>query len=120
MAEVRNPMSLQIEKSQLDDAVILKIDGELDVHTGPELRQEIQSQLGAQPKMLIVDLNGVGMVDSTGLGVLIGGCRRAKDAGTDLRVVCDNTRVKRILDISGLSRLFRIEPDVEAALADGG
>ena len=66
---------------------------------------------------LIVDMEGVEFLDSTGLGVLVGGLKRvrAHDVGIDL--VCTQGRILRIFRITGLSKVFNIYDSVDEALA---
>lgn len=69
---------------------------------------------------VIADLRGATFIDSTGLGVLVGGANRARGAGCALRVVCDVERVLKLLRITGLHAVLDVYPTVEEAVAGAG
>ncbi|HEX8008411.1 MAG TPA: STAS domain-containing protein [Trebonia sp.] len=99
---------------------VVEISGEIDVYTAPRLRETLVSLVEAGNYRLIVDMEGVEFLDSTGLGVLVGGLKRvrAHDGGIDL--VCTQGRILRIFRITGLSRVFNIFGTVSEALASHG
>jgi anti-sigma B factor antagonist len=68
--------------------------------------------------LLIIDLGGVGFIDSTGLGVIIGVLKRLRTADGDLRIVADNARVRRVFEITDLTRVFNLYTTVEEAVID--
>jgi anti-sigma B factor antagonist len=96
---------------------IVEVSGEIDVYTAPRLRETLVSLVEAGNYRLIVDMEGVEFLDSTGLGVLVGGLKRvrAHDGGIDL--VCTQGRILRIFRITGLSKVFNIFGTVDEALA---
>ncbi len=72
--------------------------------------------LDAGVDRLVVDLSGVTFIDSTALGVLIGGVRRVRDAGGAMTLVVTSRAVERVLSITGLDRVFTIHATRAAAL----
>jgi len=74
--------------------------------TCPQLRQEIVGQITQGNLHLIVDLNNVEFIDSTGLGVLIGGLKRARGHGGDLRVTGVDARLGRVFELTGLGEIL--------------
>lgn len=98
-----------------DGATVIEVGGEIDVYTAPKLREKIISLVDDGRYRLIVDLSGVEFLDSTGLGVLVGGLKRVRqhDGGIDL--VCTQPRILRIFRITGLSRVFEIYDTVDEA-----
>jgi anti-sigma B factor antagonist len=102
-------MNLQIETRYPREGVaLLRTEGELDVYTSPQLKQTLVDLMSRGVTRFILDLNGVEYVDSTGLGVLIGALRRAADRDGCLKLLCDNSRVRRIFEITGLTKVFDI------------
>jgi len=99
---------------------VVEVSGEIDVYTAPRLRETLVSLVEAGNYRLIVDMEGVEFLDSTGLGVLVGGLKRvrAHDGGIDL--VCTQGRILRIFRITGLSKVFNIFGTVDEALASYG
>jgi len=96
------------------DRTVLEVAGEVDVYTGPTLRDRISDLLDSGAHDLVVDLGKVDFIDSTGLGVLVGALNRAKELGGSLQLVCAQERVLKLLRITGLDQVFT----VRASLAE--
>ena len=105
------------EYSAAQGRTVIAVSGEIDVYTAPRLRETLVGLVDAGNYRLIVDMEGVEFLDSTGLGVLVGGLKRvrAHDGGIDL--VCTQGRILRIFRITGLSRVFNIYDSVDEAVA---
>ena len=90
--------------------------GQLDVATAPELRQKlVEAQYGGQAHVL-VDLDGIEFIDSMGLGVLIGGLKRARTHQRQFVVACSQPRILRVLELTGLDDVLRVVPEPGAVL----
>ncbi|MFV2038861.1 MAG: STAS domain-containing protein [Acidimicrobiales bacterium] len=87
---------------------VLGVHGEIDMATCPQLRQEIVGQISQGRLHLEIDLSGVDFIDSTGLGVLIGGLKRARAQGGDLRVSGIHGRIKKVFDLTGLGDVLAV------------
>jgi anti-anti-sigma factor len=59
-------------------------------------------------RMLVIDIDGVTVLDDSGLGVLLGAAGSAREAGADLIVVCNNDRLRDRLDRTGFSRAVEV------------
>ena len=105
------------EYSAAPGRTVIAVSGEIDVYTAPRLREMLIRLVDEEKYHLIVDMEGVEFLDSTGLGVLVGGLKRVRshDGGIDL--VCTQGRILRIFRITGLSKVFNIFDSVEGALA---
>jgi anti-sigma B factor antagonist len=105
------------EYSAAPGRTVIAVGGEIDVYTAPRLREMVIRLVDEGKYHLIVDMEGVEFLDSTGLGVLVGGLKRVRlhDGGIDL--VCTQGRILRIFRITGLSKVFSIFDSVEQALA---
>jgi anti-sigma B factor antagonist len=111
-------MQLKVEtRTPQEGVAVIGLEGEVDVYTSPRLKQEMVDLLNRGLSNLVVDLNGVKYLDSTGLGVLIGGLKRARERDGDLRLICDNMRILRIFEITGLTKIFDIDRNEADALA---
>ena len=111
-------MNFSLSSRAVDGGVVvLDLQGEVDAFTAPKLKQEMVSQIERGAARIAVDLADVTYLDSTGLGVLIGGLKRTRDKGGDLVLVCPNSRISRIFDITGLSRIFEMFAAESDALA---
>jgi anti-sigma B factor antagonist len=96
---------------------LLVIGGEVDVYSAPKLREKITALIDAGMHRLILDIEGVEFLDSTGLGVLVGGLKRVRAHDGFMDIVCTRPRILRVLRISGLSEVFGIYNTVGDALA---
>ena len=86
-----------------ESATVVEVAGELDLHGAPQLRAELARaiELSAPPRV-IVDLNGVTFLDSTGVGVLVGALKRARELDGQLLFCNPQPRVCRVFEITGL------------------
>jgi anti-sigma B factor antagonist len=102
-------MNLAIEKSTAPNgAYVITVDGELDVYTAPRLKEAIAEALAGGHKTLVLDLLKVGFLDSTALGVLVGGLRSVRSEQGELRLVIDDPHVAKIFRITGFDGMFSI------------
>src|SRR5690606_39084420 len=79
-------MELEIPATDVDGWIVLAASGEIDVAAAPALREKLGELVEAGTTQVVVDLEGVDFIDSTGLGVLVGAVRRARAAGGDVRL----------------------------------
>jgi anti-sigma B factor antagonist len=99
---------------------VLEVGGEIDVYTAPTLRARLVALAEAGTTSIIVDLSRVEFLDSTGLGVLVGGLKRMRGIGGEFKIVCDQEKLLKIFRITGLDQIFALHPSVEAAAAQAG
>jgi anti-sigma B factor antagonist len=86
--------------------------GELDLLTGPELSCVLGEVTKTKPQALRLDLTELTFMDSTGIGIFVTTFKQlqAHDAGAQLIVSRANPRIHKLLELSGLTKLFTIEP----------
>ncbi len=109
-------MNFNIDTYNLDGGIpVIKLEGEVDVYTAPQLKQQMISLLEAGTKQVIVDLTKVEYFDSTALGVLIGGLKRMRERDGNLSLICPNPRIRRVFEITGLDKIFDIYNNVDEA-----
>ena len=98
---------------------IIEVVGELDVHTVRRLRERLAALVAEGNHHIVVDLQGVDFLDSTALGVLVGGLRRVHPYDGSFQLVCTNERILRIFRITGMINVFQIHSSPEAAVNSG-
>jgi len=96
---------------------VIDVQGEVDMFTAPKLRERLVETVDQGHYKVIVNLQGVSFMDSTGLGTLVGGLKRVKEHDGTLGLVCSSRPVLRVLSITGLNNVFPIHETVEQALA---
>ena len=103
--------------SPAGDRTVVEVGGEIDVYTAPKLREQLIDLVSAGQYHLVVDMEGVEFLDSTGLGVLVGGLKRVRAHEGSLRLVCTQERILKIFRITGLTKVFPIHATVDEAVA---
>ena len=110
-------MDLELETTTRGGASVLTLRGEIDVYTAPRLRQAIVDLVDAGTSHIVVDMEKVDFLDSTGLGVLVDGMKRVKSREGTLGIVATQDKILKIFDITGLNRAFAIHASVDEAVA---
>ena len=108
-------MELDINSECEGDVCVLKLEGEVDVYTAPRLKETLVADLESGHVNIIVDLENVAFIDSSGLGVLVGGLRRAKERSGTVRLVCTRENILKIFRITGLDKVFPVFFDIQEA-----
>jgi len=102
--------------TRLDGAVVVRLQGELDLYNAHEVRQALADAAEEAPERLIVDLAAVEFVDSTALGVLVEGRARLANRRAFL-IAAPAAETRRALEVSGLERHLSVHDSVDGALA---
>ena len=101
-------MDLTLQTREVGDGTIVAVGGEIDVYTAPKLRDKITELVADGHYHLVVDMEGVEFLDSTGLGVLVGGLKKVRAHDGSLQLVCTQDRLLKIFRITGLAKVFVI------------
>ena len=102
------PVQVMINEDRNGTRTVLAVNGEIDIATAPTLRQRIQDAVDDGVRLVAVDLTEVGFMDSTGLGVLIGGLKRLRQLEGNLVVVSPSDSVRKIFEVTGLVDVFGV------------
>jgi anti-sigma B factor antagonist len=108
-------MQLTIDVKKDGSACVLTVRGEVDVYTSPLLKSHLAEAIDEGCLDIVVDLDGVGFIDSSGLGALVSGLRRVKERSGSLRIVCTKDSILKVFRITGLDKVFPIMSSVEEA-----
>jgi len=85
-----------------------RVPSDIDTSTAWELKPLLLTELERHGPSLILDLEMVQFIDSTGLGMLVSILKEARKAGGSVRLINPNREVMRLLQITGLERVFEI------------
>jgi anti-sigma B factor antagonist len=111
-------MNFEIKTEQLPgDAWIISLAGEVDLYTAPEFKQQLLDVIANEAKQVVVDFSDTTFIDSTTLGVLVGGVKRLRTNDGQLSIVCGDRNITKIFEITGLDRVFTIYPTRAEAVA---
>lgn len=110
-------MSLDVQTRQADNGVtVVAPTGRLDVAGAPTLKDAISETLKNGHPKVVIDLEGVSFVDSTGLGSVIAALKQIRTSFGDLRLAAPNQQVRVVLELTTLDRVFPCYATVEDAL----
>ena len=110
-------MDLTLTTREVDGKTIVTVGGEIDVYTAPKLRDKITELVADGRYHIVIDMEAVEFLDSTGLGVLVGGLKKVRAHDGSLELVCTQDRLLKIFRITGLAKVFAIHGSAESALA---
>ncbi|WP_460515035.1 STAS domain-containing protein [Flindersiella endophytica] len=110
-------MDLSLSNRSEGNHMVVEVGGEIDVYTAPRLREKMVELVNAGHYNLVVDMEAVDFLDSTGLGVLVGGLKRVRSHDGSLQIVCTQERLLKIFRITGLTKVFPIHDSVQDAVA---
>jgi anti-sigma B factor antagonist len=107
-----------VSAERLGDGLgVVHVSGEVDMYTAPQLKQSMLTLIDEGASRVVIDLSAVTFIDSTALGVLIGGVRRLHSGGGAMALVVTGRPVQRVLSITGLDRVFTIHATLDEAVA---
>ncbi|WP_026874352.1 STAS domain-containing protein [Jiangella gansuensis] len=110
-------MDLSLSTRTESGRSVVVVGGEIDVYTAPRLRDQLVELVDSGHYHIVVDMRAVEFLDSTGLGVLVGGLKRVGQHDGSLRLVCNSERILKIFRITGLTKVFPIHESLEEAVA---
>jgi anti-sigma B factor antagonist len=110
-------VDLKLSHYDRDGIEVVDVAGEIDIYTAPRLRELLIDLVSTGSYQLVLNLDKVGFLDSTGLGVLVGAQRRVRAHDGLLDLVCTQQRILKIFRIAGLTEVFGIYATVDQAIA---
>lgn len=118
-ANLRGEELLLVSGEIVDHALVVSVEGELDLHTAPEFKHYIDKKLSADISItdLVMQMDKIKFIDSSGLGVIIGRYKQIEKRGGKLVFVSCSPQVHRILKLSGMPKIAYFADTVKEALA---
>jgi anti-sigma B factor antagonist len=114
-------MNFDIKTEQMgDSSYVISLAGEVDLYTAPEFKQQLLDAIAQGARHVVVDFSDTTFIDSTTLGVLVGGVKRLRTNDGQLSLVCNDRNITKIFEITGLDRVFTIYPTRDEALEQIG
>ena len=101
-------MELGVDVRKVGSHSVVDVKGEIDVYTAPKLREKLIELVSEGSYDVVVNLEGVDFLDSTGLGVLVGALKRVKAHDGSLSLICTQDKILKIFKITGLTKVFSI------------
>lgn len=111
-------MTLEVQTRKADNgATVIAPTGRLDVAGAPALKEAVSEIVKDGPQHVVIDMEGVSFVDSTGLGSVIAALKQVRGSQGELRLAAPNQQVRVVLELTTLDRIFPYYATVEEALA---
>ena len=110
-------MDLGLDVSEQNGYSVLAVSGEVDVATVPRLREQLHGLVAQGSNKIVVDLDSVDFLNSTGLGVLVGALKRVRSNDGELSLVCTQPRIRKVFEVTGLTKVFSLYDSVDEAVA---
>lgn len=109
---------MKIVRKILGDVAVFEIEGEIDAEHSASLKRALEKSFTENAKHLVLNLEKVGFIDSTGLGVFISLMRKLKERGGEIKLAALQDEVKSIFEITRLYRVFDILRTPEEAIQE--
>lgn len=109
-------MDLQIAVRKSGDVAIIDLAGEVDAYTSARFREVMVDIIEEGISKLVVAMARVDYIDSSGLGALVGGLKRTAERDGKIVVVCHQSQVRRVFEITGLEKVFPMFETEQEAL----
>ncbi len=97
---------MKVTQETQGTAAIFIVEGQVDLHTSPELRSQLRTALNSRSSPLVVDLNAVSFIDSSGLATLIEALKSVGSYGGKLRLCGLNPDVRKLFELARLNEVF--------------
>jgi len=110
-------VDLSLDTRHENGHTIIEVGGEIDVYTAPKLRDRISELVADGNYNLVIDMENVDFLDSTGLGVLVGGLKKLRAHDGSMQLICTQERLLKIFRITQLAKVFAIYDSQADALA---
>jgi anti-sigma B factor antagonist len=98
------------------DLAIVELEGEVDIYSSPQFKEALSQGIAEGVGRIVVDLAKVTFIDSTALGVVVGGVKGIRAHGGSLDIICRDENIRRIFEITGLDRILGMYGSREEAL----
>ena len=101
-------LDFDVSISHADGVAIVQVTGDLDCYTAPQLRAALLELVAEGSNEVVLDVSKSSFIDSTGLGVLVGGLRRFRQEGGDMVLRSPTSTTITLLEVTGVIKLFEI------------
>lgn len=109
-------MELTLRRTQVADRHVLVVSGDLDIVSIPRFNDALtRLTTDGRASTVVVDLDGAGLIDDAGLGLLLGAAGRARNSSGDVVVVCTEPRLRQRLTDTGFDRAINVVQSISGS-----
>ncbi|MCM3666763.1 anti-sigma factor antagonist [Mesobacillus subterraneus] len=109
-------MNISIDVKETESVLAVKVNGEIDAYTAPQLREKLFPLSEKEGVKMVVDLSEVNYMDSTGLGVFVGVFKNVRAHNGEFKIVGLSERLQRLFEITGLADIIDINSQIEGGV----
>lgn len=109
-------MNISIDVKETESKLAVKVIGEIDAYTAPQLREKLFPMSEKEGIKMVVDLSEVNYMDSTGLGVFVGVFKNVRAHDGEFKIVGLSERLQRLFEITGLADIIDINSQIEGGV----
>ena len=109
---------MEINLREKENILLLDVDGEVDLYNAPEIKEVIKEQIDNNKRQIIINLDEVSYIDSSGIGALISSLSNLKKIGGGLKIIHVHDSVKKVFELTKLTSFFEIYDNEDEAIAD--
>jgi anti-sigma B factor antagonist len=109
-------MNISIDVKETESTLAVKVNGEIDAYTAPQLREKLFPMSEKEGVKMVVDLSEVNYMDSTGLGVFVGVFKNVRAHNGEFKIVGLSERLQRLFEITGLADIIDINSQIEGGV----
>ncbi len=107
---------MEINRKEVGDVVVLEINGEIDLYNAPEIKEKIKNEIDSGKVNVVINLEKVSYIDSSGIGVLISSLSNLKKVGGGLKLANVYASVRKVFELTKLTSFFDIYDSEEEAI----
>ncbi len=117
MSEIER-ISLHAEVKEIGGVPVVELEGEIDLSTAAVFKETVYEVIESGKTDVVIDLNGLDFMDSTGLGVLVAALKKTSTEGGSIRLICGKRNIIKVFSITGLDKVFSIYDNLQRCLDD--
>ncbi|TDX51176.1 SpoIIAA-like anti-anti-sigma regulatory factor [Orenia marismortui] len=107
---------MKLSFKKINNSLIIRLEGEFDLHTADHFKEKLEEKINDTIRNIILNLDGIKFIDSSGLGAILGTYKRITKTGGSLAMVKVTPQVERIFELSGILKIIKIYSSEEEAL----
>ena len=108
---------MEIKRRDVGEIIVFDITGEIDLYNAPEIKEKIKEEMNKNKVNIIINLDKVTYIDSSGIGVLISSLSNLKKVGGALKLINVYASVRKVFELTKLTSFFDIYDSEADALA---
>ncbi len=109
---------LRTRIQEMNGVPVITLEGEIDLSTSAKFKETVYEIIESGRKDIVIDLNGLEFMDSTGLGVVVAALKKTRMEGGSIKIVCSKRNIMKVFTVTGLDKVFSIYDNLQRCLDD--